>query len=83
MQDVGVVVEEVDEAAVVGVCFEMRLLLRDEKGEEGVALGRLFSDGGVGLDHLASEAGDLEMVEQSVVKRGGAGPWEAGRGPGR
>ena len=73
MQDVGIVVEEIDEAAVVGVFFEVRLLLWDEETKEGVALSGLFSDGGVGLDHLSSEAGDLEMVEEGVVQRGGAG----------
>ena len=62
MQDVGVIVEEVNEASVVGISFEMRLLLRNEESKEGVALSCLFSDGGVGPDHLSSEAGDLEMV---------------------
>ena len=33
----------------------------------------LFSDGGVGLNHLSSEPGYLEMVEESIVKCGGAG----------
>ena len=65
--------EEINEAAVAGVFFEVRLLLWNEESEEGVALSCLFSDGGVGLDHLSSEAGDLKMVEESVVKCGGPG----------
>ena len=32
-----------------------------------------FADGGVGLDHLASEARDLEMIEERVVQRGRTG----------
>jgi hypothetical protein len=74
MQDVGVVVDEIDEAAFTGVFFEMRLLLWDEEIEECVALSCLFSDCGVGLYHLSSEPGYLEMIEEGVVKCGGSGP---------
>jgi hypothetical protein len=72
VQDVGVVVEQIDKATVVGVLFEVRLLLWNKETKEGMALSSLFPDGGVGLDHLSSEAGDLEMVEESVVKGGGS-----------
>ena len=74
MQDAGVIVEKIDEAAVAGVFFEMRLLLWDEEIEECVALSCLFSNCGVGLDYLSSESGYLEMVEESVVKCIGPGP---------
>ncbi len=68
MQHAWVVVEEIDEAAVVGVFFEVRLLLGNEESEEVVALSCLLSDGCVGLDHLASEARDLQVVEEGVMK---------------
>jgi hypothetical protein len=61
-------VEEINKAAVAGVFFEVRLLLWNEESEEVVALSCLFSDGCVGLDHLSSDAGDLEMVEEGVMK---------------
>jgi len=76
VQNAGVVVEEVDETAVVGVFLEVSLLLGDEEAGEGVAFVGLFSNGDVGLDHLAGEAGDLEMVEKRVVKSGGSGSGE-------
>src|SRR5437868_6824663 len=71
VQSVGVVVEEVDKAAVAGVFFEMRLLLGSEKTRERVALRCLFSDCRVRLNHLSSETGYLEMVEECVVEGGG------------
>ena len=73
VQDAGVIVQEIDEATVAGVFFEVRLLLRDEQTKESLALGCLLSDGGVGLDHLAGETGDLEMIEESVVQGGCTG----------
>jgi hypothetical protein len=33
----------------------------------------VLSDGGVGLDHLSSEAGDLKIIEEGVVECGGPG----------
>ena len=62
MQDAGIVVQQIDEAAVVGVLLEVRLLLGNEQAEERLAV----ADGGVGLDHLAGEARDLQMVGESV-----------------
>ncbi len=59
-----VIVQEVDETAVVGVLLKMSLLLGYEKIEERLAL----ADGCVGLDHLAGEPRDLQVVEKSIVQ---------------
>ena len=71
VQNAGVIVEEVDKAAVASVFFEVRLLLGDKETKESVALRCLFSDRGVRLNHLSGEAGYLEMIEEGIVERGG------------
>ena len=61
--------DEIDEAAIVGIFFEVRLLLGNEQAEEWLAV----SDGGVGLDHLAGEASDLQVVGECIDQRCGSG----------
>ncbi len=61
-----------DEAAVVGVLFELGLLPGHEEVKERLTLGGLPADSGVGFHHLAGETGDLEVMEKRVEQSGGA-----------
>ena len=57
--------EEIDEATAAGVCFEVCLLFWDKQCSEGLAV----ADGGIRFDHLAGEAGYLQVMRKSVKKR--------------
>ena len=56
--------EEVDEAPAAGVCFEV-CLFGDKQCSEWLAV----ADGGVRFDHLAGEAGYLQVMRKSVKQR--------------